>query len=168
MPTHDVDRGTTLKSFLLSKCCLSFISISYPGDFLAASHASQRCYRCRTFRVLCVSVCWAPRWVVQKRMNRSWCRSTEDCRGPIKPTWFLIIGQAKATRVAPLFKVTHEGAAPDGAESDVYECFVCSWRNWAMTIYSRSLEPALNRETSVVSCNAAVAELCRWVRVALY
>jgi len=82
--------------------------------------------------------------------------------------WFLIIGQAKATRVAPLFKVTHEGAAPDGAESDVYEYFVCSWRNWAMTIYSRSLEPALNRETSVVSCNAAVAELCRWVSVALY
>ena len=81
--------------------------------------------------------------------------------------WFLIIGQAKATRVAPLFKVTHEGAAPDGAESDVYEYFVCSWRNWAMTIYSRSLEPALNRETSVVSCNAAVAELCRWVSVAL-
>ena len=34
-----------------------------------------------------------------------------------------IIGQAKATPIGPIFKVTHQGAAPR-TKSDVYDCLV--------------------------------------------
>jgi len=62
-------------------------------------------------------------------VNVGVARSSSDDKTIVLPVlWMtsclLIIGQAKATPVGRIFKVTHQGAAP-GAKSDVYDFLVC-------------------------------------------